>query len=127
MRSFILLAVTLSLLLLTSCQQEVTPLAAQEMQVAWGATVYRLECARCHDPDRAAPVLQAETLISYRNAHNLFEYTRRTMRLDKPGALPEPYYWDVTAFMLAANGMLNLPADTALGPETAEQVNFVPE
>jgi mono/diheme cytochrome c family protein len=96
------------------------------MQVTWGATIYRLECARCHEPGRVAPVLTQERLIRYNNAYALFEYNRQNMPLDKPGALPEQDYWDVTAYILANAQILLLSEQVVLGPEIAEQVNFVP-
>jgi mono/diheme cytochrome c family protein len=117
----------LLLFILTACQQ--VPPAEQplEMQLAWGETIYRLECARCHDQDRSAPELRSENMLSYRDAQALYEFNRRYMPLDKPGALRDVDYWDVTAYILAEEGLLLLPDEFALGPDTAEAVNFLPD
>ncbi len=127
MRRFFLIAIVCFSLLLSACQAQEPPRHRVEMQLAWGATVYRLECARCHDRGRSAPVLRAENLIPHRNAHHLFEFNRELMPLDNPGGLPDPYYWDVTAYILAAEGMLDLSGEKVLGPETAEAVDFLPD
>jgi hypothetical protein len=49
------------------------------------------------------------------------------MPLDKPGALSAQDYWDVTAYVLANSRMLLIPKQTALGPDTAKQVKFLPQ
>lgn len=41
------------------------------MQVTWGASVYRQQCARCHEPGWVAPVLTQERLIRYGNADHI--------------------------------------------------------
>lgn len=112
--------------LLATCSAPAATPAGRDLQTAWGGAVYRTECARCHDPGRGAPELTAERLVRHGNAANLFEYNRQWMPLNEPGALPERDYWDVTAYILAEAGMLNLPPQTVLGPETAERVNFLP-
>jgi mono/diheme cytochrome c family protein len=110
--------------LLVACSAAEPSHQGEQMQVTWGATVYRQECARCHAPGRVAPVLTEERLVRYEDAPNLFAYTQKNMPLDKPGALPEQDYWDVTAYILANAHML--PGRIILGPGTAEQVDFTP-
>jgi mono/diheme cytochrome c family protein len=123
---FLPLALISLLWFLAACQN--VPPAEQplEQQLAWGATVYRLECARCHDPERSAPELTAQNMLTYGNAHSLYEFNRMYMPLDKPSALREVDYWDVTAYILAEEGLLLLANETMLGPENAEAVNFMP-
>src|SRR5438128_12600168 len=113
--------------LLAACSATQPPQQGEPMQVTWGATVYRLECARCHQPGRVAPVLTQERLVRYHNAQKLFAYIRQYMPLDKPDALPEQDYWDVTAYVLANAQILLIPKQTALNPATARQVNFIPQ
>jgi mono/diheme cytochrome c family protein len=124
-RWLLLCVILLAGWLLGGCGAVETPPQGEKMQVIWGETVYRLECARCHDPGRVARVLTEERLSQYRDAAALFDYTRKNMPLDKPGALPEQDYWDVTAYLLANAGML--PGRIGLGPATAEQVDFLPQ
>lgn len=112
--------------LLVACQSAPPP-PGDPMQVTWGATVYRLQCARCHAPGHVAPVLTAERLIRYGNAHDLYAYIEQTMPLDKPSALPEQDYWDVTAYILANADMLLVPTLKPLGPDIADQVSFLPQ
>lgn len=121
-RTAALVAVTALLAgLLAACSTPPAP-PGDAMQVAWGATVYRLECARCHNPDRVAAPLTEERLARYRDAATLFAYIQETMPLDKPGALPEQDYWDVTAYLLANAQML--PGQLTLGPGSAGRVDF---
>lgn len=113
--------------LLVACSATQPPPPGDSMQVDWGATVYRLECARCHEPGRVAPVLTQEHLVRYHDAQQLFAYIRKAMPLDKPGALPEQDYWDVTAYVLKQANLLLISPQTALTPATAGQVNFTPQ
>lgn len=108
--------------LIAGCGTPPPPEPGEHGQVAWGATIYRLECAHCHNPNRTGPTLTAEQLADYGSAEALYTYIRQTMPLDKPGALPNQDYWDVTAFLLANQGML--PGEIHLTPANAEQVQF---
>lgn len=129
LRSGLLLLWVSSLLvcLLVSCSVTQPPPPGDPMQVDWGATVYRLECARCHEPGHVAPVLTEERLVRYHDAQQLFAYIRKAMPLDKPGALPEQDYWDVTAYVLKNANLLLISPQTALTPATSGQVNFTPQ
>jgi mono/diheme cytochrome c family protein len=108
--------------LLVGCSTPPPPEAGERGQVAWGATIYRLECSHCHNPGRSGPTLTAQQLADYGNAQALYEYVRTEMPLDKPGALPNQDYWDVTAFLLANQWML--PGEIRLTPGNAEEVRF---
>jgi cytochrome c len=112
--------------LMTGCGAAQPPTPGDPLQVTWGATIYRLECARCHNPGRSGPVLTEARLVRYPNAEELFVYIRQNMPLDKPGALPEQDYWDVTAYLLAMNGLLAVPEQAVLNADSAHQVDFTP-
>jgi hypothetical protein len=103
-----------------------SPPEARDMQTNWGLAVYRLEFARCHDPGRSAPQMNTQNLMGHGNARNLYEFNRSTMPLDKPGTLPDAYYGDVTAYLLAAEGLLALPSHLILDQSTADEVHFLP-
>lgn len=94
----------------------------QEAQVTNGEEVYTTHCAECHEPGGTAPVLDASTLAAYGSARELFEYTRRTMPPVAPGSLSDQQYWDVVAYLLAAEALL--PGDALVGPETADEITF---
>jgi mono/diheme cytochrome c family protein len=109
-------------LLVTGCRSTPPLLEPGEMQAGWGEAVYQMECARCHNPSRVAPLTPAQ-IITYRNAENLFHYISETMPLDKPGALLAYDYWAVTAYLMTATNV-SMPKELVLGPETAAEVGF---
>jgi mono/diheme cytochrome c family protein len=119
-----LVVLALAGLLAVACRSPEPILRQPDVQAGWGAAVYQIECARCHDPQRVVP-LTVERLVPYRNAENLYAYISETMPLDKPGALPDYDYWAVTAYLMHASAV-ELPADAVLGPDTAAQVGFTP-
>jgi hypothetical protein len=111
--------------LIAGCSPQVKqPGQGERNQLIWGSTVYRLQCARCHESGRVAPGLTEERLVRYQDANNLFAYIRQNMPLDKPGALPEDDYWDVTAYILAKDKILLVPEQTVLNQKNAPQVQF---
>lgn len=91
-------------------------------QFTSGEGVFNARCASCHMTGGAGPVLNRAALSKYRTALELFAYTRRTMPPGAPGSLPDQHYWDVVAYMLAAQDLL--PADTIIGPTTAGDVTI---
>jgi mono/diheme cytochrome c family protein len=91
-------------------------------QVANGEAVYTTHCAQCHDPGGTEAVLDASTLAAYGTARELFEYTRSTMPPAAPGSLSDQQYWDVVAYLLAAEALL--PADTMVGPESGDEIQI---
>lgn len=119
-------ALLLSGWLLVACQSPPPP-PGDAMQLTWGGTIYRLQCARCHEPGRVAPVLTEERLLRYGDAEQLYAYIHENMPLDKPSALPDQDYWDVTAYVLANADLLFVPRQKALGPDIAAQVDFIPK
>lgn len=88
-----------AILLVAGCRAPQPAPEEDEMFAAWGEAVFRLECARCHESDRVAPLTETR-LVTYRDAENLYEYIRETMPLDKPGALPDYDYRAVTTYLL---------------------------
>jgi cytochrome c len=88
---------------------------------AEGAALYATRCAHCHgahgeggpaDPlvggvgslTSAAPVLTIGSFWPY--ATTLFDYLRRAMPYDSPGALSADQVYALTAFLLARNGVI---------------------
>lgn len=105
--------------------------------VAQGATLFAAQCAACHGargregPD---PVLVGgqgtlasahplQTVGSYwPYATTLFDYIRRAMPFTAPGSLDDDQVYALTAFLLAANGIL--PQDTVLDRERLRTVRM---
>ncbi len=72
--------------------------------------------SRCHGPkhppegfvipDYAPVVIGSGVLDHYENAKNLHDYLEKTMPWWNPGYLKADEYWQLTAFLLEANGLL---------------------
>src|SRR6185437_14522103 len=97
-------------------------------QATRGASVYAQSCASCHGADlqgEAGPPLIGQTLeaaYGTGTAAQLYDFISRQMPQDAPGSLSERQYLDVTAYILAQNGV---PAGTAaLGIESLSQVRL---
>ncbi|MEX0762435.1 MAG: cytochrome c [Dehalococcoidia bacterium] len=125
-RHLLVISIACSILLTACVTQAESASRPGEQQVAWGETVYRHECARCHASGRSGPELDARALVQYGNANQLYQFISATMPLDRPGTLPDEDYWDVTAYLLAEREMLQLPEAETLRPENAEDVNLAP-
>jgi len=97
-------------------------------QAAQGGSVYAESCASCHGANlqgEAAPPLIGQTLkaaYGTGTAAQLYDFISRQMPQNAPGSLSERQYLDVTAYILAQNGV---PAGTAaLGIESLSQVRL---
>jgi len=96
-------------------------------QASHGASVYRLQCARCHGPegqgkDDAYKGLRAPELVGpgalplkprpfqrlrktdFRTVADIYDFVSAAMPADQPAILDAADYWDVIAFSLQTNG-----------------------
>jgi len=91
-------------------------------QVERAQVIYDQQCASCHGADlggsASAPQLSGIGFAFYwndRSVHELFDYTKATMPLTRPGGLGDQEYVDLVALILHANGAPTgeneLPAD----------------
>jgi S-disulfanyl-L-cysteine oxidoreductase SoxD len=94
-----------------------------EEQSKRGEAMYAKECGMCHGStlegiEMAPPLAGGEFLDKWagQTLGDLFERTRKTMPVTKPGKLPREVYTDITAFMLSVNefpaGQAELSRDT---------------
>lgn len=97
-------------------------------QASQGASVYAQSCANCHGGSlqgEAGPPLIGqtfETAYGGGTAAQLYDFISRQMPQDAPGSLSQTQYLDVTAYVLAQNGV---PAgSTALGIGSLTQVRL---
>jgi alcohol dehydrogenase (cytochrome c) len=80
-------------------------------QVSSGAAVYAQDCAQCHAASLrgdSGPPLTGQTFqLAYGTgtAAQLYDFISRQMPQDKPGSLSQQQYLDVTAYILARNGL----------------------
>lgn len=110
-----------------------------------GALIYRNRCAACHGPDGHgtpagwplvgrnpgdafdfAESLEAEVRRTIGNfwpyAVTLFDYTRRSMPMDRPGSLTADELYAVTAWMLWRNDLI--PPDLVLDATSLPRVRM---
>jgi hypothetical protein len=66
------------------------------------------------------PVVSESVVARYATAANLHAYISARMPWQEPGVLTEEEYWQVTAFVLRANGVET--GQEVLGPDNAAQV-----
>ena len=82
-----------------------------------GAAIFTAKCAHCHGlegegglNDRLVALPQGEGGRAIGNywpyATTLFDYVRRAMPYDQPGSLTDDEVWDVTAWLLFRNGLI---------------------
>lgn len=97
-------------------------------QAARGASVYAQSCASCHGPNlqgEAGPPLIGQTLkaaYGAGTAAQLYDFISRQMPQNAPASLSQRQYLDVTAYVLAQNG---IPAGKApLGIGTLSEVHL---
>ena len=108
-----------------------TGLPAGQGTAAQGKVVYQQYCQNCHGPEGkggsadelagAAHGLKDnppdKTIGTYwPNASTVFDFTRRTMPLDRPGVLSNDQLYAVTAYLLHLNNLLD--QDRVLNAET---------
>ena len=75
-------------------------------------------------PRQAPPLIGPGRLAHYQTAAGLYEFIRTRMPWQAPGILTDEAYWQLTAFLVDANG---IPLDgTPLGPENAANVRLLP-
>ena len=91
-------------------------------QVAQGAPLYVVHCAKCHGPAGEgigkAPAVVGENALpldpppgaqhrtgQFRTARDVLDFIRANMPADKPGSLSETQYADILAFDLKLNGI----------------------
>ncbi len=84
-----------------------------------GMTIYQLKCAACHGktgtegpyPRLVAPMgdtTRAKAIGNYwPYATTLFDYTRRAMPLNAPGSLSAAEVYNLTAYLLAVNKIID--------------------
>jgi len=86
------------------------------VQFADGAASFQANCAVCHGAnlqgESGTPLMGRTFLQAYGagTAAQLYDFLSRQMPLNAPGSLSPSQYLDVTAFILARNG---LPPGTA--------------
>jgi mono/diheme cytochrome c family protein len=80
-------------------------------QALRGAAVYAQYCVNCHGAHlqgESGPALTGQTLrLAYGGgtAAQLYDFISRQMPQDKPGSLTQQQYLDITAYILARNGV----------------------
>lgn len=99
------------LALLSSARAAATPGAYTEAQATKGGSVYAQYCAQCHCASlegEAGPALTGQTFVAVYGtgtAAQLYDFISRQMPLNAPASLTSSKYLDVTALVLARNGM----------------------
>src|SRR5579863_5264653 len=97
-------------------------------QAGRGATVYTQYCAVCHGAnlqgEAGTPLMGRTFLHAYGagTAAQLYDFISRQMPLNAPGSLSQKQYLDVTAFILARNGLA--PGETPLSTASLSQVRL---
>jgi mono/diheme cytochrome c family protein len=101
-----------------------------EFRAVWADDDQNCWQAKCHGANhpsygfelvRYVPPVVSESLVArYATAANLQAYISTSMPWQEPGILTEEEYWQVTAFVLRANGVET--GQEVLGPENAAQV-----
>lgn len=102
-----------------------------DAQLQRGAVIYAQVCAVCHGADGEGasafpnPIIDGGNLAKFAHGLGLYRYTRMMMPFDDPGSLDAGAVWDVTAYLLHANGWLDGLAEPVDG-ENAEVVAIPP-
>jgi alcohol dehydrogenase (cytochrome c) len=97
-------------------------------QAARGAAVYTQYCAVCHGAnlqgEAGTPLMGRTFLQAYGagTAAQLYDFLSRQMPLNAPGSLTQKQYLDVTAFILARNGLP--PGEAPLSSASLGQVRL---
>src|ERR1700733_686904 len=121
-------ALFLVTLALGASRTEGAPGAYTNDQASRGTAVYTQYCAVCHGAnlqgEAGTPLMGRTFLQAYGagTAAQLYDFLSRQMPLNAPGSLSPSQYLDVTAFILARNG---LPPGTApLSAQSLDQVSL---
>lgn len=75
-------------------------------------------------PRQAPPLIGPGRLAHYQTAAGLYAYIHTRMPWQAPGILADEEYWQLTAFLVDANGIPM--GETPLGPENAADVRLAP-
>jgi cytochrome c len=104
-----------------------------EWRAAWAPGDQNCWQAKCHAANHppqgfelvryVPPLVGKGVLTRFQNAAILQAYISSQMPWESPGRLTEEEYWQVTAFLLRANGLKQ--AQLSLGPENAASVSLV--
>jgi cytochrome c len=73
-------------------------------------------------PRYAPPVIGTGVLTRFQTAAELYDFLRSRMPWQAPGILSDDEYWQLTAFLLDANGLP--PGNTTLRPDNAGEVDL---
>ena len=96
--------------------------------------IYDQQCAACHGADlsgsASAPQLAGVGFAFYwngRSVHELFDYTKATMPLTRPGGLSDQEYVDLVALILHANGARMGENELPTDEEVLKEITFATE
>ncbi|MCX7851553.1 MAG: hypothetical protein N2383_02100 [Caldilineales bacterium] len=102
-----------------------------EWRAAWAPGDRNCWQSKCHAanhppegfrlPYTVPPVIGAGTLTKFVTAADLHAYLKARMPWHQPGSLPDEQYWQLTAYLIRANGLLPT-ADFTLTPANARTV-----
>jgi mono/diheme cytochrome c family protein len=103
-----------------------------EAQAKRGSTVYHQHCASCHGPElegngeTAGPLVGPVFTSNWNGVTvgDMFERTRVSMPLDKPGTLSRQQIADVLAYMFSENKLPVGKSELARQPEILKQIKF---
>ncbi len=108
------------LLTVTACGQSPDPLIDQLLR---GETLYRTQCAYCHDVEGGIGVeLSRRTLQHYGTAYRLYRYVQLAMPYQSPRTLTDQEYWDIVAFMIVNDSLA--PLHDEFGEGNAKALSF---
>ncbi|HXV99984.1 MAG TPA: c-type cytochrome, partial [Anaerolineae bacterium] len=103
-----------------------------EWRAAWSQDDQNCWQSKCHAtnhppegfklPRYVPPIIGNKTLARFQTAADLHAFLVAKMPWQAPGLFDEATYWQLTAFLLRANGV-NL-GNTPLGPENAGKINW---
>ncbi|HXH07101.1 MAG TPA: cytochrome c [Vicinamibacterales bacterium] len=102
-----------------------------EAQAKRGAAVYQQHCAGCHGSgleggESAGPLAGAAFTANWNGVSvgDLFERTRVSMPLDRPGTLTRQQIADVLAYVFSANGFPAGKTELARQPELLKSIRL---
>lgn len=103
-----------------------------EWRSAWGPEHQNCWQSKCHAANhpphgfelpRSAPRIMGDgALARFDTAAGVYEFLHTQMPWQAPGSLQDDEYWQLTAFLLRANGVA--PAQTARSPERVAQIHL---
>src|SRR5580704_3632413 len=105
-----------------------SPGAYTNEQASRGAAVYTQNCVQCHGAnlqgEAGTPLMGRTFLQAYGagTAAQLYDFLSRQMPLNAPGSLSQQQYLDVTAFILARNGLS--PGEAPLSANSLDHVRL---